>query len=302
AAVAAAPVEPPPPPPAPPPEAPATATVASLLTAEHAALARADGQALAALRTAGAFGFGLDADEVGDGRDAVVGQILRDLGDPPAGGFTVTAHNTAVGEERGHAWIAEELELGGADREPRTLLVSALAAVVGGKWQFVAEHWAVAVADATAERLAILKTLPTPQPIADRGDGPGAAELDRAVRAAFETKAAFADARSERPDAFNFGSGGERAHGGAAIKKIFTRIKAQIRLHDGARVVAGGQWDPAQQAAPWIGWAAVNVDFTARTRAATDVTQTFRVLAIAIKEGSDWKLVQTQWSNGGPIR
>jgi hypothetical protein len=147
-----------------------------------------------------------------------------------------------------------------------------------------------------------LKTLPTPQPIADRHDGPGSAELDRALRAAFADKAAFADARSERPDAFNYGSGGERAHGGVTIKKIFTRLKAQLRLHDGARVVAGGQWDPAQHAAPWIGWAAVNVDFTAKTRAATDVTQTFRVLAIAIKDGDAWQLVQTQWSNGGPIR
>jgi len=36
--------------------------------------------------------------------------------------------------------------------------------------------------------------------------------------------------------------------------------------------------------------------------AATDVTQTFRVLAIMLKEGADWKIVQTQWSNGGPVR
>jgi hypothetical protein len=32
------------------------------------------------------------------------------------------------------------------------------------------------------------------------------------------------------------------------------------------------------------------------------VTQTFRVLAILIKDGRGWKIVQTQWSNGGPIR
>jgi hypothetical protein len=284
----------------PPAPAPIAATVSSLLTAEHAALATVDAPALAALRLPEAFGFGIDADEVGEGRDAAVRQIVRDLGDPPPGGFTVTAHATAVGEERGHAWIAEDLELGGADREPRHFAVSALAAVVGGKWLFVAEHWAIPVSDATAERMAILNTLPTPRPIADHHDGGD--ELDRAVRAAFASKAAFADARSERADAFNFGSGGERAHGGAAIKKIFNRIKAQIRLHDGARVVAGSQWDPAQRAAPWIAWAAVNVDFTAKTRAATDVTQPFRVLAILIKDGDAWQIVQTQWSNGGPIR
>ena len=50
-----------------------------------------------------------------------------------------------------------------------------------------------------------------------------------------------------------------------------------------------------------IGWAAVNVDYTAKSRAATDVTQTFRVLAILLRDGTDWKIVQTQWSNGGPI-
>jgi hypothetical protein len=32
------------------------------------------------------------------------------------------------------------------------------------------------------------------------------------------------------------------------------------------------------------------------------VTQTFRVLAVLIKEDRGWKIVQTQWSNGGPIR
>jgi SnoaL-like protein len=276
------------------------ATVASLLVAEHTAIARADARALAALMTPTAFGFGIDADEVAEGRAAVAAQILRDLGDPPAGGFTVTSRSPAIGEDRGHAWIAEELEVGGPGREPRRFAVTALAAAIGGTWTIVALSWATPVSDATAERLAILKTLPMPQPIPDRHDGSG--ELDKAVRAAFASRAAFAEARSERPDAFNYGSGGERAHGGVAIKRIFAKLKAQIRLHDGARVVAGSQWDPAQHTAPWIGWAAVNVDFTAKTRAATEVTQTFRVLAIMLDDGAGWKIVQTQWSNGGPIR
>jgi hypothetical protein len=278
-----------------------TDTVASLLVAEHNAIARADVRALAALMTPAAFGFGIDADEAAESRADVVAQILRDLGDPPRGGFTVVSKGApAIGEDRGHAWIAEELEIGGAGREPRRFAVTALAAVIGGKWMIVALSWATPVSDATAERLAILKTLPTPRPIPDGHDG--ADELDKAVRAAFASRAAFADASSERADAFNYGSGGERAHGGVGIKRIFTKLKAQIRLHDGARVVAGSQWDPAQKAAPWIGWAAVNVDFTAKTRAATEVTQTFRVLAIMLNEGAGWKIVQTQWSNGGPIR
>lgn len=163
----------------------------------------------------------------------------------------------------------------------------------------IALHWATPVDDATAERLAILNRLPAPRPIADRHDGSG--ELDQAVRAAFASRAAFAEARSERPDAFNVGSGGERARG-PAIKRIFGKLKAQLRIHDGARVVAGSAWDPAQKAAPWIGWAALDVDFTSKTRTATDVTQTFRVLAILVEEAHGWKIVQTQWSNGGPVQ
>ncbi|HEX7843447.1 MAG TPA: hypothetical protein VF469_38505, partial [Kofleriaceae bacterium] len=216
----------------------------------------------------------------------------------PFGGFTVASKALAVGEDRGHAWIAEQLDVGGAGRPVRSFAITELAALIDGSWQIVALHWATPVDDATAERLAILNRLPAPRPIADRHDGP--AELDQAVRAAFASRAEFAEARSERPDAFNIGSGGERARG-AAIKRIFGKLKAQLRIHDGARVVAGSAWDPAQKATPWIGWAALNVDFTSKTRAATDVTQTFRVLAILVKEAHGWKIVQTQWSNGGPL-
>jgi hypothetical protein len=275
-------------------------TVASLLAAQRDAIAKVDGKALGALVSPEAFGFGADADEVAEGRGAVVEQIVRDLGDPPPGGYTVESKALSIGDERDHAWIAEELEVGAAGRPPRRFAITELAAAIDGSWRIVALHWAAPVADATAERMAILKTMPTPQPVPDRHEGSDA--LNRAVRAAFASRAAFAEARSERPDAFNFGSGAERARGGVGIKKIFSKLKAQIRLHDGARVVAGGAWDPAQKTAPWIGWAAVNVDFTSKTRAATEVTQTFRVLAIMIKDGADWKIVQTQWSNGGPIR
>lgn len=274
-------------------------SVQQLVAAQRDAIAHGDIKALADLAIPTVFGFGIDADEVAEGRALVAAQLARDLGDPPVGGFTVTSSGLSIGQDRGHAWIAEELELTAAGQDARRLVISELAAVIDGGWRLVALHWATPVTDATAERLAILNTLPKPQPIGDRHDGPD--ELDGAVRAAFASRAAFADARSERPDAFNYGSGGERAHGGVAIKRIFGKLKAQLRLHDGARVVAGGAWDPAQRAAPWIGWAAVNVDFTAKTRAATDLTQTFRVLAILIKEGATWKIVQTQWSNGGPI-
>lgn len=284
------------------PGGPATARpagpVQDLVLAQHAAVARADRKALAGLLAAGAFGFGTGAGEVADGRDAVAAQLVHDLGEPPAAGFTVASKAIAIGEDRGHAWIAEQLDVT-AGREVRSFAVSELAAVIDGSWRIVALHWATPVADATAQRLAILSRLPVPARIADRRDGTG--ELDRAVRAAFASRAAFADAHSERPDAFNYGSGGERANGGAAIQRIFSKLKAEIRIHDGARVTTGDAWDPAQKDAPRIGWAALNVDYTTKTRAATEVTQTFRVLAVLIKEDRGWKIVQTQWSNGGPI-
>lgn len=272
--------------------------VQDLVIAQHAALARADRKALAGLLAAGAFGFGTGAGEVADGRDAVAAQIVHDLGEPPAAGFTVESKAIAIGEDRGHAWIAEQLEVA-AGREVQSFAVSELAAVIDGSWRIVALHWATPVDDATAQRLAILSRLPMPARIADRRDATG--ELDRAVRAAFASRAAFAEAHSERPDAFNYGSGGERAHGGPVIQRIFGKLKAEIRIHDGARVATGDAWDPAQRDAPRIGWAALNVDYTTKTRAATEVTQTFRVLAVLIKEDRGWKIVQTQWSNGGPI-
>jgi hypothetical protein len=275
-------------------------SVDHMLAAQRAAIANADSNALSALLSTRAFAFGVDADEVAEGRDAIAAQLTRDLGEVPPGGLTVESKALTVGQERGHAWIAEELDIATPGRERRRLAITELAAAIDGQWLIVAMHWASPVDDATAERLAILKTMPTPHPIADRREG--ADELETAVRAAFASRATFTEALSERPDAFNFGSGGERVRGGYAIKRIFGRLRAQIRMHDGARVVAGGFWDPSQKTAPWIGWAAVNVDFTSKTRAATEITQTFRVLAVLLKDGADWKIVQTQWSNGGPIR
>ncbi|HZJ64619.1 MAG TPA: nuclear transport factor 2 family protein, partial [Kofleriaceae bacterium] len=275
-------------------------SVDHMLAAQRAAIANADSNALSALLSTRAFAFGVDADEVAEGRDAIAAQLTRDLGEVPPGGLTVESKALTVGQERGHAWIAEELDITTPGRERRRLAITELAAAIDGQWLIVAMHWASPVDDATAERLAILKTMPTPHPIADRREG--ADELETAVRAAFASRATFTDALSERPDAFNFGSGGERVRGGYAIKRIFGRLRAQIRMHDGARVIAGSFWDPSQKTAPWIGWAAVNVDFTSKTRAATEITQTFRVLAVLLKDGADWKIVQTQWSNGGPVR
>jgi hypothetical protein len=158
------------------------------------------------------------------------------------------------------------------------------------------------VPDATAERLAILGALAVPVAVPDVTTG--VAVTAEAVRAAFASRAEFAAARSERSDGFNFGSApGERIVGGASVRRVFGRLKAEIRVHDGVRVVTGDAWDPAQRAAgPTIAVAIANVDFTAKTRAATDLTQPFRVLGVFLKEDGQWRIVQTQWSHGGPIR
>jgi hypothetical protein len=313
-------------------------TVPRLIAAERAAIAAVDRKALADLVIPTAFGFGLDASEVAEGRDAVVAQLARDLGAPPAGGFAVESKTLAVGQDRNHAWIAQELEIRAPGHAPRRLAITELAVAVDGTWRIVALHWATPIDDTAAERLATAGALPAPRAIVDHRVAPS--ELDRAVRVAFMNRLLFARAISDRPDAFNLGSGGERARGGAAIKRVFGKLKAQIHVHDGMRIVDGSAWDPAQRTDPWIGWAAQNVEYTAASRRApaaapesagsqaatiddagqslptgstsaaqsqevaapAEITQTFRVLAIMIKDGSGWKIVQTQWSNGGPFR
>src|SRR4029078_4690988 len=123
-----------------------------------------------------------DSDEYAECHDAVVAQRVRDLADPPAGGFTVESKAISIGEDRGHAWIAEQLEVGGAGRGARSFAVRELAAVIDGNWQVVAMHWATPVDDATAQRLAVLSKLPGPARVLHRHDRP--AEHDQAVRRA----------------------------------------------------------------------------------------------------------------------
>ena len=274
--------------------------VQALLEDQRAAIVAGDIKGLAATLAPEAGGFGVDADEFTKGPDAIERQLRRDLGELPKDGVTVDAKFTQIGSERNHAWIAQELEVSLAGHGPRRYAVTQLVAAIGGKWTVVAWHWAEQVPDDVAERLAVLGTKPVPKPIANRLEGPK--PLDAVVRAAFGSRVAFVDTRSAK-QGFNFGSGpNERIDSSEKIKRIFSKLRAEIRLHDGAHVVAASAWDPEQKTSPWIGFAFVNADFTAKTRARTDLTQTFRVLAIALKEGDDWKIVQTQWSHGGPIR
>lgn len=270
-------------------------TAQDLLVAEHAAIGRGDFAALAALAIPTAFAFGTDADEVADGRAAIEATLRHDLGPAPADGFGVDGKHLELGEWRDHAWIAEELEITGA--APRRYEITQLAAKIEGRWAVVAWHWAVAVGDQAAERHAKDGTLPRLGVVPDR---PGATEaLDSAARTALGSRTGFAAAYSTRPDAFNFGSAGERLVGGATIKKLFGQLRADIALAGGAIVVGGNAWDKSQKSGAWIAYAAANVDFTP----VGHPTQPFRVLAILIQEDDDrWQLVQSHFSLGGPIK
>jgi SnoaL-like protein len=274
-------------------------SVGALLAAERAALAKGDPKQLIALLAPHAFAFGVDADEVMEGRDAIEAQLDHDLGDM-TGGAAVEAKYTHIGQLRDHAWIAQDLDITTRGHGRRRFAVTQLAAQIDGNWTVVAWNWGIQVPDGAAENMLVLGTKPKLKPVVDAIDGPR--DLDTAVRGAFASRDAFVDARSERDDAFNYGSApGERIIGGNRVKQIFGGLRAQIRLRDNVRAAAANAWDPKQKD-PAVAFAAVNVEYSFHGRAATELTQTFRVLAVLVKEGTTWRIVQTQWSHGGPIR
>lgn len=241
----------------------------------HAALSTANAADLAALLDAKAFAIGADSNDLAEGRDAVVEQLR---GDVNAGSLTVRFSLT--GEDADTAWLAEELDIGGTK-----LTLTAGLALHDNAWTIDALHVAVPVPNATAYQLAREDDQSQPDVIPDTKD---ASDLADATRRAFASKPSFVEARSTRPDAFNFGSApGERLKGGETIKKVFSRINASIKLHDAVKVGPLGANG---------GWSVANVDFTEALRDG-DVTQTFRVLAIWLKNDAGWRMVLTQFSN-----
>ncbi|HUJ62991.1 MAG TPA: nuclear transport factor 2 family protein [Kofleriaceae bacterium] len=253
----------------------------TLVTALHAALVHASPAELAPLLDSKAFAFGVEAHEVAEGQAAVIAQLRHDLGDVPSAGFKVEVRFSQLGHDGDLAWLAEELRVGA-----KVFVVTAVASVHGGTWTIAALHWAEAMPNDTAYKLARDGDLATPDAIPDRHDD---SALAQAMRAAFASKPSFVEARSTRPDGFNFGSApGERILGGDAIRKTFGRIRATLRLHDAVKVGTLGDRG---------GWGAANVDFTDADRDGTQVTQTFRVLVAWIREGDSWRIVQTQFSN-----
>jgi len=243
----------------------------------HSALGAGDAAAIGALLDDGAFGFGIDAHEVAEGRDAVAAMLVKDLG----GKASISTKLHEVGREGDVAWVAEELRAGG-----KSFVTSYIAGLHDGQWSIAAIHFAVAMPNSDAYQLARSGDLAVPDAIPGRTDD---SALAVAMKTAFASKSSFVDARSTRSDAFNFGSApGEHIAGGDAIRKVFARIRATVHLHDAVRVGQVGAHG---------GWGAANVDFTDADRDGTDVTQTFRVLAAWVQEPAGWRIVQTQWSN-----
>jgi hypothetical protein len=279
-------------PPKPPSASAGADTVDALLEAEHVAIAKGDLKAIGAYFAPSAIGFGLDASEVAITHDALVSALQHDLGAPPPGGFELDSKYLTTGQEQNVAWIAEDLEVS-AHHHPRRFAITQLAAKIDNRWRIVAWHWAFAIPDATAMRLVATKRMPKLPAIADARTG--AEPIDAAFRQAFASPTAYADAIADRTDAFNYGSGpGERIAGAASIKRVFARMHAEIKVRDGVRAISGATWDPAQIG---VGLAMANVEF------ATDrVKQNFRVLSVLIKDHATWRIVQSQWSNGGPFR
>ena len=266
-------------------DVPQDQSIEDFITAFHEAVAHGKPDELAPLFDAKAFAFGVEGHELAEARDAVVETVRHDCGDAPPNGFELTAKFHQIGRDGDVAWIAEELKVGS-----KTFVVTAVAGLHDHAWTIAALQWAQSMPNDTAYKLARDGELVAPDAIPDRHDD---SPLAQAMRTAFASKPSFVEARSARPDAFNFGSApGERIVGGDAIRKTFSRIKATVHLHDAVAVGAVGTTG---------GWGAANVDFTDADRDGTQVTQTFRVLAAWVKEDAGWRIVQTQWSNPGTL-
>jgi ketosteroid isomerase-like protein len=269
-----------------------------LLKAEHAAMARRDGHALAGLLSPEAFAIGIAAPEVAVGRDAIEAQLRSDLNSASTGPIKVRSKYLKVGRERSGTWIAEELELVEPDGSSRRIAITQLAAHVGDAWTIVAMHWGIPLANDTAAELAAGGDLPVPAPIeASSGDTAGLAD---ALRGYLGSLKSVAEAFAERDDAFNLGSApGEQVVGGPAIRRALGSMRAKVHVHDAIRVALGSSWDPQQADAPWMGWGAANVDLTVG-KAGKSVTLTYRLLAVLTRNASGWQIVQAHWSNAIP--
>jgi SnoaL-like domain len=268
------------------------ASPTALLDAIHDAIAHSDAITLKMLMVPGAFGFGIGSMGISTGSSEVAARLVADLGPVPDRGFVVTPSEVEIGDEGNHAWIAEELEIT-AGANSRRFAITMLATMIGKRWSMVAWHWAIRLPDQEIESLVAAGDLAIPEGFEDRINAP--ADAVEAFRSALSSTAGFAMAVSGRESAFNFGSApGERLRGGATIRRVFKKLRADLAIREGIIVTAAGAWDPSQTTAPTVAWGAANIEFSTRKH-----RRILRVLAVMVREHHEWRVVQSQWSDGG---
>lgn len=253
-----------------------------LVAAEHSAIARADESDLLGLVHPSAFAFGVDATQVAYGGPAVAATIIKDVGHAPEG-HAVSAARTVIGTADDVAWIASELVV-----DKQTFMTTQLAVRRNDVWSVAAWHWAKLVPNGKAAALAKKGQLPTPAALRDGGDNTVRALFAKA----FTSRKDQVDFLATRTDVVDIGSApGERYIGSAAIRRWIESGTAKLGIHDGISI---------GMVTPRAAWGAANIDFTITVKS-VPLTQTFRVLAAFVDDGSGWKIVLIHWSNGGPI-
>jgi SnoaL-like protein len=263
-------------------------SVETLLDAELAALRTIDTAALGELLRGARFAFGVDAEEVASDAPGAIAQVRHDLGSPPRRGFTITSHHRAIGRAERTAWITEELEVA-RGKTRRRFALSQLAQLVDNTWHVVAWHWSVAVPNDVAREVADAGAFPAPAP--PRCTGSASPDVTRAATTAFGSLAQLRAAIDVRSETVNIGSApGERVTGGKHVVRVFGAMQATIALRDACSFDVD----------PELAVTAANVDYTVAWRG-KDIVETFRVLAVWLREPRGWRIVQTHWSNGGPV-
>ncbi len=229
-------------------------------------------------------GFGVDADEIGEGKRAIEAHLRRDLA-WTASEITFTSLN--IGWQYDHAWVAFELE-----RDARRYVVTELAARTEHGWRVMAWHWAVVVSDAVAVAALRSRTKPANREIADRFEG--TPKLVEAAKTALGSPSWYASSMSTGKETIYYGSAGERLLGGA-VKGWWGRVGARLTRR-GIQVFGGGRWDASQQSDAWIGVELANV------RLAIGGDLEYRVMNVFVRESDGrWRIVAAQWSHGGPV-
>ena len=254
-----------------------------LLLAERAAIAAADEEKLAALIAPDAFGFGTDAREVAYSGRQLAKMIIRALRGAPSGGYPPVSTFEQIGTDGDVAWIVDDL---GA-RTAR-FATSQLAVRRGGRWSVAAWHWSIPVTDRDACTASAAGELPELFPVRDLSDLDGGLYITFGL--AFGSQAEFVAALGQRSDRIDLGSVGERSVG-AKIQQEYRRRSFNVSIDDNIAV---------GRATPRAGWGAANVTYS-WNRGASRCTVHYRVLAVLLKEGEDWRIVLSHWSNGAPV-